>query len=91
MTDGLVPQQRVEDCAKAVGAKDIDRVMSFYAPSIVSFDIDGPLRYAGLERRNRIRLMSRENHGRMDTSLMIRHAPTRPGTINTDTYMRKAL
>ena len=52
MTDALV-RQRVEKWAKAVGAKDIDRVMSFYAPHIVSFDIDGPLRYAGVDNKRR--------------------------------------
>jgi uncharacterized protein (TIGR02246 family) len=45
--------QLVEDWTKAVGAKDIDRVMSFYAPNIVSFDIDGPLRYAGVDNKRR--------------------------------------
>src|SRR5947209_6953743 len=33
-------RQRVEDYAKAVGAKDLDRVMSFYASDIVSFGDD---------------------------------------------------
>ncbi|MGH7616851.1 MAG: YybH family protein [Gemmatimonadaceae bacterium] len=46
VTDAPI-RQRVENWAKAVRGKDIDRVMSFYAADIVSFDIDGPLRYAG--------------------------------------------
>src|SRR5262249_50734155 len=37
--------------AKALTAKDIDRAMSFYAPDIVSFDINPPLRYAGADRK----------------------------------------
>jgi uncharacterized protein (TIGR02246 family) len=46
-------RQRVEDYAKAVRAKDIDGVMSLYAPSIVSFDVDPPLRYAGADNKRR--------------------------------------
>ncbi|HET6983028.1 MAG TPA: nuclear transport factor 2 family protein, partial [Myxococcaceae bacterium] len=42
---------RIEDLAKALTAKDIDRAMSFYAPDIVSFDINPPLRYAGADRK----------------------------------------
>ena len=47
VTEALV-RQRVEDWAKAVRAKDIDGVMSLYATNNVSFDLDPPLRYAGL-------------------------------------------
>ena len=46
-------RQRVEDYAKAVRAKDIDRVMSLYAPNIVSFDLNPPLRYAGTDNKRR--------------------------------------
>jgi uncharacterized protein (TIGR02246 family) len=46
-------RQRVEDWAKAVRAKDIDRVLSLYAPNIVSFDLDPPLRYAGTDNKRR--------------------------------------
>jgi uncharacterized protein (TIGR02246 family) len=52
VTDGLV-RQRVEEWAKAIRARDIDRVMSFYASNIVSFDIDGPLRYAAVDNKRR--------------------------------------
>jgi uncharacterized protein (TIGR02246 family) len=44
-------RQRVQDLAKAVRAKDIDAVAAFYAPDIVSFDIDPPLRYAGSDHK----------------------------------------
>ncbi len=44
-------RQRIEDLAKALTAKDIDGAMSFYAPDIVSFDINPPLRYAGADRK----------------------------------------
>src|SRR5947207_7730642 len=46
-------RQRVEDYAKAVGAKDIDGLMSLYAPNIVSFDLNPPLRYAGTDNKRR--------------------------------------
>ena len=41
-------RQRVENYAKAISAKDIDSVMSFFAPNLVSFDIAiKTLRYVG--------------------------------------------
>jgi len=46
-------RQRVEDGVKALRAKDIDGVMSLYAPNIVSFDIVPPLRYVGADRKRR--------------------------------------
>ena len=52
MGEALI-RQRVEDWTKAVRAKDIDRLMSLYAPSIASFDINPPLRYAGTDNKRR--------------------------------------
>jgi uncharacterized protein (TIGR02246 family) len=52
MTAVLI-RQRVEDWAMAVRAKDIDAVLSLYAPHIVSFDVEPPLRYAGAENKRR--------------------------------------
>ncbi|MBI3754476.1 MAG: nuclear transport factor 2 family protein, partial [Deltaproteobacteria bacterium] len=46
-------RQRVEDWAKVFRAKDIDGVMSLYAPNIVSFDIGPPLRYVGADNKRR--------------------------------------
>jgi uncharacterized protein (TIGR02246 family) len=46
-------RHRVEDYAKAIHAKDINRVMSLYAPDIVSFDLNPPLRYAGADNKRR--------------------------------------
>lgn len=46
-------RQRVDDLVKAVRSKNIDGVMSLYAPDIVSFDIVPPLRYAGSEEKRR--------------------------------------
>ena len=33
--------------AEAIGAKDIERLMSLYSPDILYFDVVPPLRYAG--------------------------------------------
>ena len=52
MSEALIGQ-RVEDLAKAIRAKDIDGVMSFHAPNIVSFDFGPPLRYAGAGHKRR--------------------------------------
>ena len=49
-------RQRIEDCAKALNAKDIDGVMSLFAPNLVSFDIAphfGALRYVGADNKRR--------------------------------------
>ena len=46
-------RQRIEDWTKAVRAKDIDGAMSLYAPNIVSFDLDPPLRYRGTDNKRR--------------------------------------
>jgi uncharacterized protein (TIGR02246 family) len=43
----------VEDWAKALRARDIEGVLSLYAPDIVSFDLDPPLRYAGAANKRR--------------------------------------
>ena len=52
MVEDLI-RQNVEDWAEAVRAKDIDRVLSLYAPDVVSFDLDPPLRYAGTDAKRR--------------------------------------
>ena len=55
MAEALI-RQRVEDCVKALNAKDIDGVMSLFAPNLVSFDIApqfGALRYFGAENKRR--------------------------------------
>src|ERR687898_1204604 len=47
---------RVEDLVAALRAKDIDGVMSLFAPNIVSFDIApqfGALRYVGADNKRR--------------------------------------
>jgi ketosteroid isomerase-like protein len=47
-------RQRVEDYAKAISAKDIDAVMSFFGPNLVSFDIAiNTLRYVGADGKRR--------------------------------------
>jgi ketosteroid isomerase-like protein len=47
-------RQRVEDYAKAISAKDIEAVMSFFAPDVVSFDIAiKTLGYVGADGKRR--------------------------------------
>jgi ketosteroid isomerase-like protein len=53
MGEALI-RRRVEDYARAVSAKDIDGVMCFFAPDLVSFDIAiKALRYAGADHKRR--------------------------------------
>jgi ketosteroid isomerase-like protein len=46
-------RQRIADAVKALRAKDIDSVMTLYAPDMVSFDIAPPLRYVGAHNKRR--------------------------------------
>ena len=46
-------RQRVEDWAKAIRAKDLDGLMSLYAPDVASFDITPPLRFVGTDHKRR--------------------------------------
>ena len=52
MAEALI-RQRIEDWVKALRAKDIDGVMSLYAPDLVSFDLAPPLRYVGVDGKRR--------------------------------------
>jgi ketosteroid isomerase-like protein len=40
---------RLDDWAKAAGVKDIDGVMSHYAPDVVAFDAIAALQFKGVE------------------------------------------
>jgi uncharacterized protein (TIGR02246 family) len=46
-------RQRVAEYAKAISARDIDAVMSFFAPDVVSCDLQPPLRYTGADNKRR--------------------------------------
>jgi ketosteroid isomerase-like protein len=50
MAEALI-RQRIQDYTKAISAKDLDRVMSFFAPNLVSFDLEPPLRYLGADNK----------------------------------------
>src|SRR5262249_15998517 len=52
VTEATIPQ-RIEDFVKALCAKVLDGVMSFYAPDLVSFDLAPPLRYFGADGKRR--------------------------------------
>ncbi len=47
-------REQLENWARAVRAKDVERVMSHYAPDVLLFDLAPPLRYIGADscRRN---------------------------------------
>jgi len=47
--DEIEIKRVIEAGVEAIGAKDIDGVMSMYAPELVSFDIVPPLQYVGAE------------------------------------------
>jgi uncharacterized protein (TIGR02246 family) len=55
MAEALI-RQRIEEMVAALRAKDIDGVMSLFAPNLVSFDIApqfGALRYFGADNKRR--------------------------------------
>lgn len=52
MAEALI-RQRVADMVKALNAKDIDGVIAFFAPNLVSFDLTPPLRYVGADNKRR--------------------------------------
>ncbi len=41
-------KQMLDSFAEAIEAKDIDRIMSFYSPDIVAFDMMAPLKHTGI-------------------------------------------
>lgn len=47
--DEVEIQRVIEDGVEAIRAKDLDGVMSMYAPELVSFDIVPPLQYVGAD------------------------------------------
>src|SRR5262245_16709734 len=53
-------RHRIDELVEAIRAADLDRVMSMYAPDIVSFDVEPPLRHAGAgaKRKNWARVFS---------------------------------
>jgi ketosteroid isomerase-like protein len=53
MTETQKIRQRIAAYAAAISVKDIDKVMSFFAPDMISFDLEPPLRYAGAENKRR--------------------------------------
>jgi uncharacterized protein (TIGR02246 family) len=57
-------RQRVEQYAAAIRAADLERVMSIFAPDLVSFDLEAPLQHMGAEakRRNWARAFAAYQH-----------------------------
>jgi ketosteroid isomerase-like protein len=52
VTETLI-RQRIDEWANAIRAKDVEGVLSLYAPNNVSFDLDPPLQYAGAGNKRR--------------------------------------
>jgi len=52
-TDEAEIRKSVDKWAEAVRGKDLEHVMRIYAPELVSFDLDPPLRYVGSEAKRR--------------------------------------
>ncbi len=46
-------RQRINRLGEALGAMDLEGVMSLYAPDIVSFDIVPPLRHGGAKAKEK--------------------------------------
>jgi ketosteroid isomerase-like protein len=46
-------RRRIQDLVKALNAKDIESVMTLFAPNLVSFDIVPPLQYVGADNKSR--------------------------------------
>ena len=44
-----VLRHRIEELARAIGERDLDRVMAFYAPEVVVFDVRPPLESRGAD------------------------------------------
>jgi ketosteroid isomerase-like protein len=57
-------RHRIDELVEAIRARDLDRVMSIYAPDIVSFDVEPPLQHvgAGAKRTNWARVFSMYRH-----------------------------
>ncbi len=46
-------RRRIDKLASAIRARDLEGVMSIYAPDVVSFDVVPPLRYLGAEAKRK--------------------------------------
>jgi ketosteroid isomerase-like protein len=44
-------RRRIDELVEAIRAMDLNRVMSIYAPDIVSFDVEPPLQHVGAEAK----------------------------------------
>jgi ketosteroid isomerase-like protein len=46
-------RKRIDKWAEAIRAMNLESVMSIYAPDVVSFDLDPPLRFVGSEEKRK--------------------------------------
>jgi ketosteroid isomerase-like protein len=54
-TDEAEIRRRIDELVEAIVAMDLDRVMSIYAPDIVSVDIEPPLQHVGAKAKSSTR------------------------------------
>jgi len=52
-TDEAAIRRRIEEYAESIRAMDLERVMSIFAPDLVSFDIVPPLRITGADAKRK--------------------------------------
>jgi ketosteroid isomerase-like protein len=52
-TDEADIRRRIDEHVEALRTMDLERLMAFYAPDIVSFDLDPPLRYTGTKAKRK--------------------------------------
>ena len=53
VTDEADIRRRIDGHVDAIRAMDLERVMSIYAPDVVSFDFEPPLQYVGIEAKRK--------------------------------------
>jgi ketosteroid isomerase-like protein len=52
-TDEADIRQRIDQLAAAIGAHDLETVMSIYTPDVVSFDMEPPLQHVGAQAKRK--------------------------------------
>jgi ketosteroid isomerase-like protein len=97
-------RRRVADWAAAISAKNLDAVVSLYAPEVVSFDLTPPLRYAGADGKRRawqtvlaalsgpiayeVRDLNVTMHGELAFAYSLNHITTTVPTGQVDMWVR---
>lgn len=51
--DEKVIRQRIDEYVAAIRVKDLEKVMEIFAPNLVSFDLEAPLKHMGAEAKRK--------------------------------------